>query len=152
MIAVDTNVLVAFHRLEYSHHAAAVEAVTFLAEGEKPWGIPWPCVHEFVAVVTNSRIFVEPTKLSDAIAVLDALMESPVIRLLGEGPGYWNVARSLLLKSKVTGGRVHDARIAAICLEHRVDCLWTADRDFSRFPALKCHNPLATPPKKAATE
>ncbi len=144
MIAVDTNVLVAFHRLEYSHHAAAVEAVTFLAEGEKTWGIPWPCVHEFVAVVTNSRIFVEPTTLSDAIAVLDALMESPVIRLLGEGPGYWNVARSLLLKSKVTGGRVHDARIAAICLEHRVDCLWTADRDFSRFPALKCHNPLAT--------
>lgn len=152
MIAVDTNVLVAFHRLEYSHHAAAVNAVTFLAEGEKPWGIPWPCVHEFVAIVTNSRIFIEPTTLTDAITVLDALMESPVIRLLREGPGYWNIARSLLLKSKVTGGRVHDARIAAICLEHRVDCLWTADRDFSRFPELKCHNPLATALKKASTK
>jgi len=152
MIAIDTNVLVAFHRLEYSHHAAAVEAVTFLAEGEKPWGIPWPCVHEFVAVVTNSRIFVEPTTLSDAIAVLDALMESPVMRLLGEGPGYWNVGRALLLKSKVTGGRVHDARIAAICLEHRVESLWTADRDFSRFPALTCRNPLATDPQALSTE
>jgi toxin-antitoxin system PIN domain toxin len=148
MIAVDTNVLVAFHRLEYSHHAVAVEVVTSLAEGEKRWGIPWPCVHEFVAVVTNNRIFVEPTALLDAIAVLDALMESPVLRLLGEGPGYWDVARSLLLKSKVAGGRVHDARIAAICLEHRVDCLWTADRDFSRFPALKCRNPMAEAPHK----
>jgi toxin-antitoxin system PIN domain toxin len=147
MIAVDTNVLVAFHRLEYSHHQVALEAVTFLAEGEKPWGIPWPCVHEFIAIVTNRRIFIEPTILSDAISVLDALMESPLIRLFGEGPSYWSTARPLLLESKVTGGRVHDARIAAICLEHRVDCLWTADRDFSRFPTLKCHNPLTNAPK-----
>ena len=35
-------------------------------------------------------------------------------------------------------------RIAAICLEHRVHCLWTADRDFTRFPTLKCRNPLTS--------
>ncbi len=37
---------------------------------------------------------------------------------------------------------VHDARIAAICLAHGVSELWTADRDFSRFPELKARNPL----------
>ena len=32
-------------------------------------------------------------------------------------------------------------RIAAICLSNGVSELWTADRDFSRFPALRTRNP-----------
>jgi predicted nucleic acid-binding protein len=40
------------------------------------------------------------------------------------------------------GGAVHDARIAALCERHGVRTLLTADRDFSRFPALKTRNPL----------
>ncbi len=144
MIAVDTNILVAFHRTEYAHHDAAVVAITSLAEGSEPWAIPWPCIHEFIAVVTNGRIFTQPTEPAVAGSVVDALIESPVLRLLGEGPEYWATLRSLILKGKITGARVHDARIAAICLEHRVRCLWTADRDFTRFPTLKCRNPLTT--------
>ena len=142
MIAVDTNILVAFHRTEYACHPAAVEAVTSLAEGAARWAIPWPCVHEFTAVVTNSRIFTHPTEPETAVAVMDALMASPSLTLIGEGSGYWETARDLILQGGITGARVHDARIAAICLQHRVRCLWTADRDFSRFPALKCRNPL----------
>jgi predicted nucleic acid-binding protein len=42
----------------------------------------------------------------------------------------------------VTGPLVQDARIAALCLQHGVRELWTADRDFSRFPALGVRNPL----------
>lgn len=145
MIAVDTNILVAFHRMEYDHHPAAVEAITALAEGTVPWTILWPCVHEFIAVVTNPRIFIQPTEISTAIAFMEAVMKSPALRMLGEGPSYWDNLRGLLLEGKVTGARVHDARIAAICMEHRVDCLWTADRDFSRFPKLKCRNPLISP-------
>jgi predicted nucleic acid-binding protein len=39
--------------------------------------------------------------------------------------------------------QVHDARIAAaLCLHHGVAALWTADRDFSRFPELPASNPL----------
>jgi len=42
----------------------------------------------------------------------------------------------------IEGPRVHDARIAALCLLHGVNELWSADRDFSRFPALEVRNPL----------
>ena len=142
MIAVDTNILVAFHRTEYSYHAAAVTALTAVAEGTGRWAIPWPCVHEFMAVVTNARIFVQPTEPETALKVLEVLMASPTLSLVGEGPGYWGTIRDLVLSGKITGARIHDARIAAICLQHRITCLWTADRDFSRFPALKCRNPL----------
>ena len=144
MIAVDTNILVALHRTEYAHHQAAVKAVTALAEGTGRWAIPWPCVHEFIAVVTNSRIFVHPTEPETALAVIDTLIASPTLSLLSEGPGYWEDLRRVVLDGRIAGARVHDARIAAICLQHRVTCLWTADRDFSRFPALKCHNPIFT--------
>jgi len=33
-------------------------------------------------------------------------------------------------------------RIATICLLHGIDELWTADRDFGRFPQLNARNPL----------
>jgi predicted nucleic acid-binding protein len=48
----------------------------------------------------------------------------------------------LALAARAHGGAIHDARIAAICLAHGVAELWSADRDFSRFPALAVRNPL----------
>jgi predicted nucleic acid-binding protein len=40
------------------------------------------------------------------------------------------------------GSAVHDARIAAVCLEHGVRLIYSLDRDFSRFAGLKVQNPL----------
>jgi hypothetical protein len=40
------------------------------------------------------------------------------------------------------GGAVHDARIAAICIAHGIEELWTSDRDFARFPDLRIRDPL----------
>jgi predicted nucleic acid-binding protein len=37
---------------------------------------------------------------------------------------------------------IHDARIAALCLQHGVTELFTADRDFNKFHELKTRNPL----------
>lgn len=142
MIALDTNILVAFHRQEYPTHEKARKELKALAEGTAPWAIPWPCIHEFAAVATNVRIFKEPSTPKEIIAVVDAWMKSPVLRLLGEGIGYWEQFQKILLQSNVSGARVHDARIVSICLDHGVECLWTADRDFSRFPSLKCFNPM----------
>ena len=62
--------------------------------------------------------------------------------LIGEADGHWRMLRDLLLSGKVSGPPVHDARIAALCATHGVRTLWTADRDFSRFPALTTVNPL----------
>jgi predicted nucleic acid-binding protein len=32
--------------------------------------------------------------------------------------------------------------IVSVCLEHGATAIWTADRDFPRFPALRAENPL----------
>jgi hypothetical protein len=62
--------------------------------------------------------------------------------MLAESEGYWDVLHRALEQSKVTGPRVHDARIAALCIHHGVRELWSADRDFNRFTNLRTRNPL----------
>ncbi|MBI4728695.1 MAG: PIN domain-containing protein [Acidobacteria bacterium] len=143
MIAVDTNILVYAHRRDAEFHEVAESAVRRLAEGSGTWAIPWPCLHEFHAIVTHPRVYDPPTKPERAIAQIDAWLGSPSLALLSETAGYWEALRRLALSARVIGPRVHDARIAALCALHGVRELWTADRDFSRFPSLDVRNPLA---------
>lgn len=144
MIAVDTNILVYAHRADADWHEPASAAITALANGTAPWAIPWPCVHEFLSVVTHPRIFAPPTPLARACDQVEAWLESPTVTLLGESPSYWPVLREMVLRSKVAGPMVHDARIAALCESHGVTELWSADRDFSRFAGLTVRNPLVS--------
>ena len=142
MIAVDTNVLVYAHREDSHWHAAADAVVASLAEGDSLWAIPWPCLNEFVAIVTHPRVYSPPTPLSGALVQVQCWLESPTLTLLSEGEGFARVWMDVLRKAAVSGGAIHDARIAALCIHHGVKKLLSADRDFSRFPLLKTENPL----------
>lgn len=142
MIAVDTNILVHAHREDSEWHRAAFARVAQLAEGLGAWAIPWPCIHEFLAIVSHPKIFSPPTPLPAALDQVDAWLESPTLHLLAESQRHWPPLRGLILAGKVVGPRVHDARIAALCLQHGVRELWSADRDFGRFPELAVSNPL----------
>jgi hypothetical protein len=73
---------------------------------------------------------------------VQAWLESPSLELLGETADYFTELVPLLRAGKISGPGVHDARIAALCLVHGVDELWTADRDFGRFRGLVVRNPL----------
>jgi toxin-antitoxin system PIN domain toxin len=145
VIAVDTNVLVYAHREDSPWHSAAYRCLARLAEGRGPWAIPWPCLHEFLAIATHPRIYDPPTPLAAALDQVDAWVEAPGIQLLAESSGYWSELRSTLQGGRVAGGRVHDARVAALCRQHGVRELWSVDRDFGRFPELRVRNPLLEP-------
>lgn len=142
MIAVDTNLLVFAHRGNASAHQAALNALQPVFEGAAPWALPWPCVHEFISITTNPGIYKPASALSEALCFLEQLFGSPQLVLLSESPGYFEKLREISLAAKLSGPRIHDARIAALCLHHGVHELWTADRDFSLFPQLKTRNPL----------
>jgi toxin-antitoxin system PIN domain toxin len=142
MIAVDTNVLVYAHRKDLAQHRAARLCLASLSEGQETWAIPCPCLHEFLAVVTRSKVFRRPSTLDDAVAQVDAWLASPSVVLLEETREHWAFLAATLRSSRTVGGAIHDARIAALCLEHGVRELWTADRDFRRFPELSTYNPF----------
>jgi uncharacterized protein len=142
VIAVDTNILVYAHREDAAFHAVAASRLKHLAESRAPWAIPWPCVHEFLGIVTHPRIYDPPTPIDVALDTVDAWLQAPTLSLLSEAEDYWPHLRSLVVAGKVIGPKIHDARIAAICRQHAVRELWSADRDFSRFPDLTVVNPL----------
>jgi len=142
VIAFDTNILVYAHRKDSGFHARAAACLRSWAEGTAPWAIPWPCIHEFLAIVTNPRIFKTPSPIAAALAQVEAWRQSPTLRLLAEDDAYWPVLNGLLTSSRVLGAKVHDARIAALALCHGVGELLSADRDFSRMAPLVVRNPL----------
>src|SRR4051812_40193836 len=107
-----------------------------LAESPASWAIPWPCIHEFIAIATHPRIYKPPTTLSQALDQVAAWFESPTLMLLAESETHWVTLRILLEAGRIAGPQVHDARIAVLCRQHGVRELWSADRDFSRFADL----------------
>jgi uncharacterized protein len=142
LIAVDTNLLVYAHREDAAFHATALERLTEVSESGQPWAIPWPCLHEFYAIVTHPRIYAPPTPPARAVEQIEAWLECPTLALLSESANHWSALKPMLAAARVQGPLVHDARVAALCLQHDVKTLWTADRDFARFPALRAVNPL----------
>lgn len=142
MIAFDTNLLVYAHRSENPWHSGAKKALLEAAEGQSPWAVPWPCIHEFLNIVTNARIFKKPTPLRTALQFVRDIAGSPQLHLLAEEEGYFETLTEIAQIGKVRGPLIHDARIAALCILHGVTLLYSADRDFGRFPKLKVHNPL----------
>ena len=143
MIAVDTNLLVYAHRRAYPENAEAEAVLRALAEGDDPWAIPWPCCYEFLSVTTNRRIWRESASTpQEAWRQLAGWTASPSVRLIGETGEFLEVLSRFVQRPRVIGGKVHDARIAAICIAHGVDELLTLDRDFTLFPELRTRNPL----------
>ena len=142
MIAVDTNILVYAHRRDSAWHDAAFARVKELAEDPAPWMIPQPCLHEFLAIVTHPRIYNPPSSAAAALDQVGNWLESPSLILQGESSRHWRTLTDVIGRAKIVGPAIHDGRIAAICLDHGVRVLWTADRDFSRFAGLRVENPL----------
>ncbi len=142
MIAVDTNILIYAHRTDSPFHEQAARKIRELGEGSVRWAIAWPCLHEFLAIVTHPRVFRPPSTLEQALIQVDVWCGSPSCEVLAERRGYWVRLRKTLAKSQTVGPRVHDARVFTICAENGVTALWSADRDFNRFQGLRVVNPL----------
>jgi toxin-antitoxin system PIN domain toxin len=143
LIALDTNILVYARREELAEHQVAADLLRRLAEGSVPWALPWPCVYEFLRVVTHPRVFDPPTQLGMALEDLGSLLSSPSLVLLGEGRRHFRQLRTVANDGRVFGNLVHDAHIAALCIEHGVTELLTRDRDFGRFAGLTTRDPFS---------
>lgn len=143
MRAIDTNILVYAEIISSAHHHRALVLLTELAGDPRPWAIPWPCIYEFLRVVTHPRVFHPPVPMERALSDLGQILGSPSLRLLSETPRHAEIMERVLEGGNVSGNLTHDAHIAALCLEHGVSELLTGDRDFRRFPGLSVVDPFA---------
>jgi uncharacterized protein len=137
VIAIDTNILIYAHRAETALHATASSLLVELAEGDGVWALPVFCIAEFVRVVTHPRVFNPPSQLAVALDFVDHLLGAPTARLILASEKYPALFREACEAGAARGNLAFDAQIAAVCREHGVSELVTADRDFARFPALR---------------
>ncbi len=143
MIALDTNLLIHAHHGESVLHEEAKALVKQCAESPQAWAICHHSLVEFYGVATHLRLWKSPSTPSEAVNQIRAWRESPSLRVLFDSRQSQDALEELAIRAKVHGPMVHDARIAACCLAEGISELWTVDRDFSRFAALKTRNPLA---------
>lgn len=130
----DVNVLLAASRSDHPHHKVAFacldEAVAACAEGATLKLIPM-VVASFLRLVTNTKIFVKPTPVEDAIGFIDALLTMPGVEMPPLGVE-WPMLRQLCIAKKLSANDIPDAWLAAAVIqlgEHLV----TFDADFKKL-------------------
>ena len=130
----DVNLLIAASRSDHTHHKTAYawlnETITACEVGASLKVMPMVAA-SFLRLVTNSRIFIHPTPIEDAMAFLDALLAIPGIELPVQG-GEWPILRQLCVAKKLTANDIPDAWLAASVIQHS-EHLVTFDADFTRL-------------------
>lgn len=143
MRCVDVNVLVYAHRPEASRHEEFRRWLDDARRSDEPLGIADWVLSGFIRVVSNPKVFKEPTPLATALAFADALRGSAGTISLTPGERHWAIFTGLCQAVEASGNLVPDAYLAALAIESAGTWI-TADRGFARFPGLRWAHPLDT--------
>jgi uncharacterized protein len=141
MLCVDVNVLVYAHRADLPEHLNYRPLLERLANNDEPLGLPDLVLSGFVRVVTNRRIFTEPTSPNETWEAVDSLLAAPAVMQLQAGERHWTLFRQLAQDIDARGNDIADAYLAAYALENNATWV-SADRGFTRFDRLRWSHPL----------
>lgn len=143
MIAADASVLAFALNRHTPEHARAAEALESLANGERPWALPWPAVHEFLALVTHRHAVARALRPADAWGFVEELGRSPSLRFLGAGPRHGRALAEVLAMLPPGGtGLPRGFETAAVLREHGVRELLSCDRGMRRWRFLEVRDPV----------
>ncbi len=142
MIVIDVNLLLyAYTPNSLSHKKAVAWLETTLSQDESI-GLPWQVISAFIRIVTNRKVPGFSRPVEEAISAVEEWLKQPNVRVLTPGDGHWPIFRRMIVEGQASGDLVSDAQIAAMTIEYG-GVLYSADRDFSRFPGLRWVNPLS---------
>jgi hypothetical protein len=104
-------------------------------------GIPWTTLWAFLRVSTNKKMWPNPKSTEEAFDAVRDWLEQPVVSLLNPGPRHAELLQDMVSSQRAISPMVSDAALAALTIENGA-VLASTDRDFSRFPNLRCIDPL----------
>jgi uncharacterized protein len=142
MRLVDVNVLVHAHRLDAVRHQEYADWLRGLLAGQEPYGVSDLVLSGFLRIVTNPKVFKQPTPMDTGLAFAQLLRTQPNCVPVEPGPRHWDIFTGLCRTAAVKGNLVPDAYLAALAIESGSEWV-TTDRDFSRFPGLRWRHPLS---------
>jgi len=141
LILVDANLLLYAYDSDSAHHRTSKDWWEKVLNGHVPVWLCWPTVLAFIRISTNSRLLASPLSIEDASEIVDSWLARRVVQWREPGTHHWSVLKQTLKDGQIAGPLVTDAHLAALAIEHGA-VLYSADRDFARFPELRWVNPL----------
>ncbi len=141
MIVVDANLLIYAYDSDSSHHKKSRAWVEKIFSDVEPVGLPWQTVCAFLRVITNRKLPGSRLTVELAAEIVEEWLAQPNVRILAPGDEHWSVLKRMMVEGRASGPLVSDAELVALTVEYG-GVLYTADRDFARFPGLRWKNPL----------
>jgi len=108
--------------------------------GTQPVGVSDLVLSGFARIVTNHRIFRDPSTPSRAFDSCAAVCSAPAAVPITAGPGTGTSFAKLCRTVSARANVIPDAYLAALALEHGATFV-TRDRRFARFPGLRRLDP-----------
>lgn len=128
----DVNVLVYAHRRDEVWHDRYSAWLKELVDGPEPFALSVLVAIGFLRIVTNPRIFPDPTPLPAALAVIEQLASHPRCRIASPGLTHLDDVVRLCRSAGGAGKHIADAQHAALAIAE--GSTWvTRDADFARF-------------------
>ncbi|HET7476144.1 MAG TPA: type II toxin-antitoxin system VapC family toxin [Dermatophilaceae bacterium] len=141
MLLADVNAYLYAHRPESPRSAEHKSWLEGALCGREPFGVSELVLAGFVRIVTNHRVYREPTTPAVALAFCAAVRQAPSAVVVRPGVRHWSIFEELCLGLGARGNAVPDAYLAALAIEHGATWV-TTDRGFARFPGLRWRTPL----------
>src|SRR6185312_14295649 len=132
MLMPDVNILIYAHRADEERHEPYADWLKGLVDGPEPFSLSVLVAVGFVRIVTNRRIYENPTPLPIALAFIEQMASHPRCRTAIPSEPHLSEVIRLCRAASATGKLVADAQHAALALSQ--GCTWvTRDGDFGRF-------------------
>ncbi|HZK92140.1 MAG TPA: TA system VapC family ribonuclease toxin [Stellaceae bacterium] len=141
MILLDANLLIYSFDATSPHHSLAREWLDRQLAGVASVGFPWESITAFLRVVTNARLYRQPSMTSVAWRQIQSWLAGEPSWIPVATQRHREILDELLAPPGILGNHIHDAHLAALAIEHGL-ILCSADRGFSRFPQLRWLDPL----------
>ena len=141
MIVVDANLLIYSYDSDSPHHKKSRAWVEQTFSSAEPVGLPWQTVTAFLRVITNRKLPGSRLTVEQAAQPVDEWLAQPNVRMLAPGDEHWSELKRMMVEGRASGPLVSVAELVALTVEH-AGVLYSADRDFARFPGLRWKNPL----------
>jgi toxin-antitoxin system PIN domain toxin len=141
-VTVDANLLLYASDATSPRQPTARALLDELAAGPALVHVFWPVAMAYLRISTHPGVFASPLPPDVARTNLDGLLARPHVRTPGETAGFWPLFHEVTRGDVVRGNLVTDAHIAALMRLHGVGTIWTADRDFRRFPGITARDPF----------
>jgi toxin-antitoxin system PIN domain toxin len=135
------NVLLYAFRADSPLHRESRDWLHAVVNGPALYGMAPQVLASLVRISTHRRIYVQPSRLEEAITFSKLLLEQPNCQIIQPGQRHWDIFSDLCRRSDATGNLAQDAWFAALAIES--GCEWiTIDRDYARFPELRWRVPF----------